>query len=69
MPTVRRIDRQVSIAAIPGARKTAAATAESEGAGLALAQGRLEATKAEGQAARGNAMASFADLSLGAFAR
>jgi hypothetical protein len=41
MPTVRRYgEQQVSIAPLPGARRTAAATAESEGAGLAQAKGR-----------------------------
>ncbi len=61
MPTVRRLERQVTTTALPGVRKTAAATAESEGAGLARARGQLEATKAEGAAARAGAMANFAD--------
>jgi len=41
MPTVQRAQREVSTAPLPGVRKTAAKTAASEGAGLAVAQGNL----------------------------
>lgn len=34
MPTVRRLDRQASITALPGARRTAAETSTSQGAGV-----------------------------------
>lgn len=61
MPTVRRIERQVSLTALPGVRKTAGATAESEGAGVELARGRLEATRAEGRARIAEAMAGFGE--------
>ncbi len=50
MPVVRRAERQVGIGALPGVRKTAAATPESEGAGVALAR-----------ADTGRAMAGFGE--------
>jgi hypothetical protein len=43
MPTVRRAEQTVDVSALPRARKSAARTAESEGAGTALAQGRAQA--------------------------
>lgn len=43
MPTVRRYDRTQSLDPLPGARLTASETPESEGAGLAEAQGRAAA--------------------------
>jgi hypothetical protein len=46
---------------LPGVRKTAAETPESEGAGVALAQGRLEATKAAGSAQVAGAAANFGE--------
>ncbi|MCX6539236.1 MAG: hypothetical protein NT151_09950 [Acidobacteria bacterium] len=48
MPTVRSYQRQVGLAPLPGARLTAAETPESEGAGVALAKGKLDVATAQG---------------------
>ncbi len=59
MPVVRRNERAVSIGALPSVRKTAAATAESEGAGVELARGRAEAAKFAAEATRQEAIGAF----------
>jgi hypothetical protein len=61
MPTVRRLERQVSPTALPGVRRRAAATFESEGGAAELARGRLEATREAGKAQTLEARAGFGE--------
>lgn len=59
MPTVRRAERTQTIGQLPGVRKTAAATAASEGAGAELALGRAEAAKFGAEVQRQEAIGQF----------
>lgn len=61
MPTVRRAQREIATARIPGARRQASQTAASVGVDVVRAQGRLEAAEAEGRAQTWMDVAGVAD--------
>lgn len=61
MPTVRRLERQVSLAPLPGVRRRFASTPEAEGAGIARAQGALAQAQAQEAIARAEGLARLGE--------